>query len=50
MVPLLTKNSDDFQHDGRDLDGMEDVAVSVVLFPEVVVDDAPRLFQFFLLL
>ena len=29
---------------------MDDVAVSVVLFPDVVVDDAPLLFQFFNLL
>ena len=50
LVPLLTKNSDDLRCDGRDRDGMDDVAVSVVLFPEVVVDDAPLLFRFFNLL
>ena len=44
LVPLLTKDSDDLQHDGRDCDGMDDVAVSVVLFPDIVDDDAPLLF------
>ena len=44
LVLLLTKNSDDLRRDGRDHDGMDDVAVSVVLFPDVVVDDAPHLF------
>ena len=48
-VPLLIKDGLAYAI-GMDRDGMEDVAVSVVLFPEVVVDDAPLLFQFFLLL
>ena len=50
LVPLLTKDSDDLQRDGRDCDGMDHVAVYVVLFPDVVVDDAPLLFRFFILL
>ena len=50
LVPLLTKNSDDLRRDGRDRDGMDDVAVAVVLFADVVVDDAPLLFRFFNLL
>ena len=44
LVSLLTKNSDHLQRDGRDRDGMEDVAVAVVLFADIVVDDAPLLF------
>ena len=50
LVPLLTKNSDHLQCDGRDHDGMDDVAVSLVLFPDVGVDNAPLLFRFFILL
>ena len=44
LVPLLTYNSDNLRCDEMDCNGMDDVAVSVVLFPDVFVDYAPLLF------